>query len=506
MAGSRKSSEQIVKRALLPFTVFLTGACVLVIEIVAMRILAPYFGNTIYSVSSVISVVLAALSVGYWFGGRLADRHPSKQLFFTIVMFSGIAVLGIQVLQSNLLLTIGYSLPLTIGPLIVSCVLFFLPSFILGMLSPFAIALQQIEAKSQGVGTTTGQMFFFSTIGSIMGSLLTGFVLIPQFGITAIMLGVGVVLFLLGLLPLVVLGSAKRLRLPLLFMAFGVVVLSLISTPTPGVVYARDGVYERITIFDSTYKGHPTRFLMQDSSHSAAMFLDSSELAYNYSKYLALHELFTPQVNRALVIGGGAYSIPKALLQDLPQARVDVAEIEPSLPKLAQKYFKLPQDPRLTHYIEDGRRMLHDTPGRYDLIFSDVYHSLYSIPTHFTTLEFMQQVRDRLSPGGVFMANLIGSLDADGPSFVWSEVKTMQQVFPEVYLFAVDSPGSMDTQNIIAVGSTRSGLLEAESQSRMSELLSHQVDITPQSLAKYDILTDDYAPVDYLTSKVLPKR
>src|SRR5690606_10833246 len=103
-----------LKRALLPFTVFVTGGCVLVIEIVAVRILAPYFGNTIYSFSSVISVVLAALSVGYWIGGRLADRHPSKKLFFGIIALSGLLVLAAQVLQTGLLPVLGYKLPLDI--------------------------------------------------------------------------------------------------------------------------------------------------------------------------------------------------------------------------------------------------------------------------------------------------------------------------------------------------------------------------------------------------------
>src|SRR5688572_427718 len=128
------------RRVTLPFTVFVTGGCVLVIEIVATRILAPYFGNTIYSVSSVISVVLAALSVGYWVGGRLADRHPSKKLFFGIIALSGVLVLCIQLMQASLLPALGYKLPLTVGPLVLSCILFFFPSFILGMLSPFAIA------------------------------------------------------------------------------------------------------------------------------------------------------------------------------------------------------------------------------------------------------------------------------------------------------------------------------------------------------------------------------
>lgn len=506
----------VLKRMVLPATVFITGACVLIIEIVATRILSPYFGNTMYSVSSVISVVLAALSVGYWFGGRLADKHPSKKLFFAIIAASGVLVLAIQLLRATILPSLGYGLPLTFGPLIMSIVLFFVPSFILGMLSPFAIALQQREAKGQGVGTTTGTMFFFSTIGSIVGSLLAGFALIPFFGITSIIIGVGLVLLLLGVVPLAIMGAERPITAGLVIGAGAVLLLCASSGPElPGrAVYSHDGVYEKITISDGVYRGRAARFLRQDTSHSAAMYLDNpTELVYGYTTYYALHELFTPKVERALVLGGGAYSIPKALLRDLPTATVDVAEIEPSLVPLGKQYFGLPDDPRLTHHIADGRRMLHDTDQHYDLIFSDVYHSMYSIPAHFTTIEFMQLAHDRLAPNGVFIVNLIGGTATNGPSFIWSQVKTMQQIFPQVYVFGVGSPIDTTTQNIIVAATPNPERMDVHNprwrtstHQAVREISGHYIDTKHLSLAKYPIFTDDYAPVDYLTAKVLPKR
>lgn len=506
---------RFVKRALLPFTVFITGACVLVIEVVATRILAPYFGNTIYSVSSVISVVLAALSIGYWIGGRLADKHLSKKLFFGIIAFSGIGVLGIELLRTNLLPVLGYELPLATGPLIISPILFFLPSFLLGMLSPFAIALQQHQSKSAGVGATTGEMFFFSTVGSIVGSLLAGFVLIPLFGITAIIIGVGIVLLLLGLIPLVAYGLERRLTICLVLLAASLLCLSLVSqVASAKVLYSGDGLYERIVIRDGMYNGRPARFLSQDTSNSAAMYLNSDEMAYDYTKYYGLYDMFVPQPEHALVMGGGAYSIPKALLTDLPAVHVDVSEIEPSLVPLAKKYFNLKDDPRLTHYIQDGRRMLHDADGRYDIIFSDVYHSMYSVPSHFTTLEFMQLAHERLTADGVFVANLIGSTSTKGPSFIWSQIKTMQQVFPQVYVFAVRDPvDTTSAQNIIAVGSNAKARLDVydakwrgSAYQVVREAAGHYVDTRTVLMEKYPVLTDDFAPVDYLTAKVLPKR
>ena len=384
----------------------------------------------------------------------------------------------------------------------------------MGLLSPFAIALQQRASKHQGVGTTAGEMFFFSTVGSIAGSLAAGFVLIPFFGIDAIVIGVGIILFLLGLLPLVLLGLDRSITIGAILVAGGVLALCALSTvPSRGIVYNRDGLYEKIVISDGLLNNRPTRFLQQDTSNSAAIYLDGDDLTYAYSKYYALHELFVPTVQRALVMGGGAYSIPKALLHDFPRANVDVSEIEPSLVPLAKQYFGLQDNPRLTHYIEDGRRMLHDTDHRYDLIFSDVYHSLYSIPSHMTTVEAMRLVRDRLNPGGVFMANLIGSTDRQDPSFLWSQIKTMQQVFPQVYLFTVESPAQTGTQNIIAVGDTSRKRVDINdprwrrsAYEVVRTIAGHYLDTTRLSLDRYALLTDQYAPVDYLTARVLPTR
>src|SRR5262249_11964336 len=145
------------------------------------------------------------------------------------------------------------------------------------------------------------------------------------------------------------------------------------------ILYVRDGVYQKIAIYDAEYGGRPTRFFQQDQNSAGAgegaMFLDSdnpADLVYDYTKYYALYKIFTPRVENALVIGGGAYSVPKALLRELPQATIDVVDIEPSLFSLGKTYFRLPDSPRLQNHVEDGRRFLSGSAKRYDLIFSDV--------------------------------------------------------------------------------------------------------------------------------------
>jgi len=496
----------------LPFTVFITGAAVLVVEVAAVRILSPYFGNTIYTVSGVISVILAALSFGYYAGGRMADRRPEEGLFYGMVLVGGLSILLLQLLAFLFLPLLGYGLPLAIGPLVAALFLFFVPGFVLGTLSPFAIALQKLRVKD-GVGTVSGDIFFWSTCGSIAGSLLTGFVLVPRFGVDHIMIATGVFLLVFGAAMTVRTSHHAKtiVRVLLLLIAGLVLAVFLVSRDADAeVVYSGGGVYEKITVLDTTYKDRPARMLLQDRSSSAAMFLDGDDLAFDYTKYYALYRLARPDAGRVLVIGGGAYSIPKELLRELPNAEVDVAEIEPSLINIAHRYFGLPEDPRLNNVVADGRRFLHDADKLYDLIFGDAYYSLYSVPPHLVTGEFFSLVRSRLSPDGVFVANFIGDLSHATPSLILSEMRTFRQVFPNSYFFATRSPYSLSPQNIMFVGIAGDKKIDRESLegvhgrgSVLEGLPSRLIDPDRFYLEMHPKLTDSYAPVEYLVSRVL---
>lgn len=245
------------------------------------------------------------------------------------------------------------------------------------------------------------------------------------------------------------------------------------------------------------------------------MFLDSddpTDLVHEYTKYYSLYKIFKPDVQNALVIGGGAYSIPKALLAELPNATIDVAEIEPSLFKLAKKYFGVEENPNLHNYTEDGRRLLRDSDKKYDLMFSDVYYSLFSIPTHFTTQEFFTTAKEKLSDDGVFIANLIGDLSRQQPSLIFAEIKTFQNVFPNSYFFAVKTPKKIDSQNIIFVGRKSDKKIDLNAVSILqnknpiiSSLRTKIVNLDRFDLSSYPILTDNFSPVEYLTAEVLQR-
>lgn len=508
---------RFLQRAELPITVFITGGAVLILEVLATRMLSPYYGNTIYSVSSIITVVLLALALGYFFGGRIADKHPSHKWFYGIIFLGGCAVVFVGVLYMFVVPKIGYALSVTVGPLVLSMILFFIPSFLLGMLSPFAITLAQREQAEHGIGSISGTIFFWSTAGSIVGSLLTGFVLVPHFGVTHIVFGVGILLLLLSGIHLVL--KVPRHRMIIIL----VVIASIVATffiaeqvhSMDGTLYSRDGTYEKITVSDGIFGGRPTRFFYQDRSTSGAQYLDNpDELVFPYTKYYELYEAFNPGATMGLVIGGGIFSIPQALARSFGEnGHVHIAEIEPSLEDVAQDYFHFKKDnPQLEVFHEDGRQMLARMEDTYDVIVSDVYYSLYSIPTHFTTKEFFTLAESRLNENGVFIGNLIGSLSRTQPSFIFSELKTFREVFPNSYVFAVGDQREFTPQNIIIIGVNGSSPLNVEEAKKLLykdlpiDAFTHLVDLSNYNLDAYQTLTDQFAPVESLMAPVLNSR
>jgi spermidine synthase len=513
---------EMLKRMLLPAAVFLTGASVLIVEVVGLRVLSPFYGNTIFTVSSVVSVILLALGCGYYVGGKLADRNATLRRFFGLIFVSGVVLLLFYAIGTVVLPALSARLSISSGPLVSALLLFFPGAFLLGTLSPHAVKLQSMRLGEGGVGSATGSIFFWSTLGSISGSLSAGFVLIPHFGVDRILIANGSILSLVGLVYLLLFGLGKNgvCGAALVFaLAAGAAALAARHVHRD-VLYVRDGVYQKISIYDAQYDGRPTRFFQQDQNSAGAgegaMFLDSddpADLVYDYTKYYLLYKIFTPHVANALVIGGGAYSVPKALLRELPQAIVDVVDIEPSLLSLGKAYFKVPDSLRLHNHVEDGRRFLSDSGKKYDLIFSDVYYSFFSVPPHFATKEFFTIARNKLSPNGIFVANMIGNLSRRQESLVMSAIKTFQIAFPNNYVFAVSWPERTDPQNIMLVGYNSSERIDLNTPSILRNrdplirsLPLQQVDVDARfDFSQYPVLTDNFAPVEFLTSRVLQR-
>ncbi|MDH5537285.1 MAG: fused MFS/spermidine synthase, partial [Betaproteobacteria bacterium] len=299
----------------------------------------------------------------------------------------------------------------------------------------------------------------------------------------------------------------------LLGLTCGALLRQIAAVEAQGVVFAADGLYERIVIRDMPLQGRSARVLWQDHNVSGGLYLDDGSMAFDYTKYFDLYRLFVPELKSALAIGGGAYNVPRAILRDSPRAIVDVAEIDPSLHALAQRYFALPDNARLRNHVIDGRRFLHDTAERYDLIFSDAYGSFVSAPPQFATREFFGLAKSRLKDDGVLIANFYGSLGADSRAMIHAVLKTMRGVFPQVYLIATVNPASDVLQNFIYIGHNASDpdrrvdLRQAAgfafSYPMLKGVATLEVRAADALIASQRPLSDDFAPVEYLAANAV---
>ena len=448
-----------LSRRLLLLTVFITGAAVLIFEVGAMRLLAPYYGSSLTVVSSVLSIILLALSLGYYFGGRLADRAPHLSLLMLIIGGAGLLMLSLLYAALSFLPTLAPALGQSTGPLIISALIFFLPACLLGADSPFVSKL--LATGGDNEGAVVGTVFFLSTIGSIVGSLAAGFYLIPVLGLSTTLALTGLVLVIWSMGVLCLTGfKIKNLTLQTIMLAGTIVciaiLITIVSIKTPPhsrgkLIYQQDGLYSQLTVFDEEFSGTQYRFLKNDSNYSSAIIPDSDEIAFPYAELALTYRDMVNDPSSYLVLGGGAFTVPRHVHLDNPTITIDTVELEPYLLPIAEQYFELPTSTLLRNHTIDARVFLEQATTTYDVIFSDVMNSGLFIPPHLLTTEFFQSLKKVLAPGGVAYLNYIGSLDTHGTSMTGSLIKTLTAVFPNYALVPMTSTTDRKLQNIMIV-------------------------------------------------------
>ena len=495
----------IRKKFILELTVFVCGALVMIYEIIGSRLLSPYLGASTYVWTSLIGVILGALSLGYYLGGKLADRQPQLKILAAIIFAAG-GVVSATILVKDLVLSfVAESSLILEGKSLLAALLLFAPaSVLLGFVTPYAVRLKMSALEDSG--KTVGRLYALSTVGSILGTFAAGFFLIPFVGSerSLYLIGASLIALSIFLAPF----AATRFNLVILIIFFfGVAGNELKSYYLLQTIDLRDidTEYSRVRVFQNTdpKTGRKTRALTTDPFFvQSAMFLDGDELVFDYGRYYHLIRHFKPDFQNTLIIGGAGYSFPRDYLRRYENAQIDVVEIDPQMTEIARRYFRLEDNPRLKIIHEDGRTYLNRAaPEKYDAVMLDAFGSLFSVPFQLTTVEAVRRIERALKPDGVVIFNLGGALSGDASRFFQAEFATYTEVFPRVYVFKVNADYADDRlQNLIIVAckSEKSASPLAGDDGEINELLTHLKE--PNIAAETKILTDDLAPVEYFNS------
>jgi predicted membrane-bound spermidine synthase len=496
-------------------SVFVSGAVVMALELLGSRLLAPVFGNSIFVWGSLIGVVLSALSTGYYLGGKIADRLPQLHILSTIIFAAGLLVLALPALAPPVFeASIGLNLGERYSPLLATIILLGPPSVLLGTVSPYAIRL---AAKSfEKLGKASGNLYALSTLGSILGTFITVFVLIPTFGVNKIIFALGITLLVVAFLGL---GLRMKVFLLLILIILPFAAPYLVSqrltvaTYTLALgdtIYEADTPYHHLIVADSydpTHDSYIRILILDDNFHSAMDLKNPNRTVYPYTDYFNLGFLLNPNITRVLFIGGGGFTGPKAFLRDYPNVTVDVVEIDPEVIRVAEQYFSVdPTNPRLHIFNDDGRIFLQSTKQKYDLIVLDAYSKTY-VPFHLMTDEFFKLLANHLTANGTVISNLIAATTGDNSKLLYAETNTMHLTFPNIYLFPVMGASDTTTQNVIILATLEANpLTESDFQhladtTTIVEIPSLTEDVSNFLIPSQDdapTLTDNYAPVETL--------
>jgi spermidine synthase/MFS family permease len=495
--------------------VFIASFCTLVIELVAGRIMAPYVGVSLYTWTSIIGVVLAGISIGAYLGGRIADRFPRPSTLGWLLLLSGVGALLISPL-ANLLGESEFQTSLMFRILLMTTLIFFLPSCLLGMISPVVVKLTLNNLKK--AGNVVGKIYAFSTLGSILGTFATGFYLIQWMGTRHILLTTGIILIVCS--P--IFGGFFIKKGKFFLILFGLTLLlwnfyeEAFKPPLDGeTYYFKESNYYTIKLKKDTSnkESSPITLYLDHLTHSRTDLKNPYHLEYRYIR--AFEEVLRWQADgenlfHTLFIGGGGYTLPRFIELQYPNAEIEVVEIDPEVTRATQTYLGIPKDTKIRTFNEDARWFVMNCKekGRYDFIFLDAFNDL-SVPYHLTTKEFAIRLKVLLKPHGLVITNVIDNFNKG--AFLPSYIRTLEEVYGKGYVNLISvSPlnDSLGTSNFVVVASSQkidldvfaSKIKKISNQVMISNVISQ--DRLQQFLQKrYSvILTDDYVPVDNLTA------
>ncbi len=496
--------------------VFFSGLTTLSAELAAARLLENHFGSSNLIYATIIGLILIYLTLGYFLGGRWADRSPHPDTFLKILLWGGFFI-GLIPLASRPLLQIAsrafdaYQMGMLIGAFVVVMFLFVIPITLLGTASPFAIRLAIEETTS--AGKVSGKIYAISTSGSFIGTFLPGLLLIPAFGTYRTFLIISGMLIVVALLLYLQIYGLKRalwyLWMPVILILLGILGVRGFDKPTPGLVYETESSYNYIQVVEQN--GY--RYLRLNEGQGIHSMYHPTELLYAgpWEQVLVAPYLNTPivkpeSIKSMAIIGLAAGTTARQAVKAYPGIQIDGYELDPKIVEAGKRYFDLEQ-PGLTVHVQDGRWGLSHSPSRYQVISLDAYRPPY-IPWHLTTQEFFQIVHNHLTEDGVVVMN-VGHVP-DDTRLIEGLCTTLASVFPSVYV--MDLPQTFNSLIYATVQPTTLANLETNwiallQSENPSPLILYPLQVMLENIRPAPtngiVFTDDHAPVEWITNEMI---
>ena len=486
-----------MKKYSLEITVFLSGALTMILELIAARVLSPYVGSSNLIWTTIIGIMLTSMSIGYWFGGKMADKNKENdiKILSNYLLISAIATSIIPILEVVFIDVLSQlSSNLILVAIICATVTFGIPSFLLATVSPIAVKIK--NNNMDHIGATSGKISSLSTIGSIFGTFFAGFILIPNLGVRNIILGCSILLWILS----VYLFNKKDKKYYILMIVELLIIIGLnvlggylFQVRNPEITRDVDSEYSRIWVTNLDVGETTYKTLQVDTGLESYINQETGEMGATYLYYYDLFEYYNKEANDALMIGGAAYTYPMHYLKKYENKTIDVVEIDEKMTQIAEEEFGLDKNnPNLGLITQDGRSYLNYNEKKYDTVFIDAFKGL-NAPFELTTYKAMQKVYNSLDENGTVITNIISAIEGDDADFIKYEYSTYKAIFDDVKVFQVNPNHSDDEeQNLILVGIKGNGNINTDKEEEYGELLSNEIkDFTSDK----PIITDDYAPI-----------
>jgi spermidine synthase len=515
----KQSSEtaELFPTLFLSATAFFAGASVMVIELAGIRILAPWFGNSLYTWTGLIGVILVSMGCGYYVGGLIADKRPNYVVLAHLIAIAGIFTFLIPFLYPVLEREIGM-MHFISGPVAASLLLFAIPGCLLAAVSPFAVKLMSLLTLDRKIGLSAGHVSMFSALGSVIGTFGAGFWLIPHLQLRTLFLIVGLILGILAIVGYGLFAEPRQRKIQFfagVFVIFGggaAALLFLESPATADTLYEQTTYYHRIRVTESrTGTGDTRRLIFLDSTIEGGQYVNTGELPIRYQKFWELTKVFCPELKSALFLGGGGFGMPEALHDAFPQSAIEVVELDPVVIEAGRRFFRTEQYPRMQVIAGDARRYLRQVNRRYDFIFGDAFNGVHNIPAHLLTVEFFQEIKRHLTDRGLYVMNIISAVEGGQSILFHAVANTISQVFGHIEVFSLSPDNRARLQILLLVASKNQmpmdSLTTTSCLSRKTKELFLKSYLRPNQYAvsKQMALTDEFNPVEYIVASARRK-